>query len=358
MLRLYDEAWQTAFENVEYIDKSGWKDNLTCMPGTGIVWQWNSCIMIFITNFSNGTLTALNNLDNLYRLRRESDGFMAMAYFIETGEPAYRERINPPLMAWAEWEHYLISGDASRFETVLPALEGIYDFIEKHRRRSRCDLYWFEDSGSSGMDNSPRSGYLSERLEGSDVCHVDLACQQALSALHLAKICAVLGLQDKVSFYEAEQVRICQPINERYWSKRAGWYFDFFQRDGKQAKIKYINAKTAAAFWTLLCGAATNGRKEAVIGHMFNEEEFYTKVPFATLSKDDPNYDSTSGYWLGVFGRRLTSPQSEAYAKRDIGSWQGRLRSNSLMRCVGSTMIRHSAVSGSAMHRKHTAVYH
>lgn len=154
-----------------------------------------------------------------------------------------------------------------------------------------------------------------------DVCHVDLACQQALSALHLAKICAVLGLQDKVSFYEAEQVRICQPINERYWSERAGWYFDFFQRDGKQAKIKYINAKTAAAFWTLLCGVATNGRKEAVIGHMFNEEKFYTKVPFATLSKDDPNYDSTGGYWLGVFGRRPTSPQSEAYAKRDIGSW-------------------------------------
>lgn len=101
MLCLYDEAWQTAFENVEYIDKSGWKDNLTCMPGTGIVWQWNSCIMIFITNFSNSTLTVLNNLDNLYRLRRESDGFMAMAYFIETGEPAYRERINPLLMAWA-----------------------------------------------------------------------------------------------------------------------------------------------------------------------------------------------------------------------------------------------------------------
>ena len=32
---------------------------------------------------------------------------------------------------------------------------------------------------------------------------------------------------------------------------------------------------------------------------MLNPEEFYTKVPFATLSKDDPNYDSTGGYWLG-----------------------------------------------------------
>ena len=38
-------------------------------------------------------------------------------------------------MAWAEWEHYLISGDCSRFEKALPALEGIYNFIEKNRKR-------------------------------------------------------------------------------------------------------------------------------------------------------------------------------------------------------------------------------
>lgn len=82
--RLYDCAWETVFKNTEYIDKPGWKPQLTCMPGVGIVWQWDSCFLTFITNYSNGTLSAFNNLDNLYRLRRESDGFMAMAYNIET----------------------------------------------------------------------------------------------------------------------------------------------------------------------------------------------------------------------------------------------------------------------------------
>ena len=52
-IKLYYNAWELAFKNVEYIEKDGWKDILTCMPGVGIMWQWDSCIMTFITNYSN-----------------------------------------------------------------------------------------------------------------------------------------------------------------------------------------------------------------------------------------------------------------------------------------------------------------
>lgn len=297
-LRLYNKAWEIAFKHVEVIDKPGWKPILTSMPGVGVTWQWDSCIMTFITNYANGTLSALNNLDNLYRLQRE-DGYMCMSYRIETDEPDAPGRINPPLMAWAEWTHYQITGDDSRLEWVLPHLEGFYRFIENNRRRKSCQLYWFEDSGSSGMDNSPRSGYNSERDNGSDVCFIDLACQQALSAKHIALICDHLNLQEKKAFYESEQARINNLINQRHWSDRAQWYFDFFQRTWKEDKVKFINSKTGAAFWTLLCGAATGSHLESVVHHLFNPDEFYTKVPFATLAKDDPNYDPTGGYWLG-----------------------------------------------------------
>ena len=98
-VELYYKAWELAFQNIDYVGKDGWKPQLTCMPGVGIVWQWDSCLMAFITNYANGTLSALNNLDNLYRLRRTGDGYMSMAYRIEEEIPAYGERINPPLMA-------------------------------------------------------------------------------------------------------------------------------------------------------------------------------------------------------------------------------------------------------------------
>lgn len=295
---LYYKAWELAFQNIDYVGKEGWKPQLTCMPGVGIVWQWDSCLMAFITNYSNGTLSALNNLDNLYRLRRLSDGYMSMAYRIEEEIPAYGERINPPLMAWAEWEAYLVSGDQSRLAQVLPALEGCFDFIEKKRTRN-CGLYWFEDPGSSGMDNSPRGGYPSPELNGSDLCHIDLACQQALSAMCIANMHEVLGNAEKTAFYRREHTRICQLINRYHWSEKAQFYLDFFIRSNPDDKVKFLNSKTMASAWALLCGAAQGQRKEQMLQHLFNPEEFYTKVPFASLSRDDPNYDPDGGYWLG-----------------------------------------------------------
>ena len=295
---LYYKTWELAFQNIDYIQKAGWKPQLTCMPGVGVVWQWDSCLMAFITNYANGTLSALNNLDNLYRLRRISDGYMSMAYRIEEEEPAYGERINPPLMAWAEWGAYSVSGDTSRFEKVLPALEGCFYFIEKNRTRN-CGLYWFEDPGSSGMDNAPRGGYYSLAQNGSDLCYIDLACQQALSAMCIANMHRVLGSHEKADFYSKEQQRICQLINRYHWSEKAQFYFDFFIRSQRSEKVKYLNSKTMASAWTLLCGAAEGERAEQMIAHLFNPEEFYTKVPFASLAKDDPNYDTAGGYWLG-----------------------------------------------------------
>lgn len=297
-IAVYYRAWELAFENIEYIEKEGWKPQMTCMPGVNTIWQWDSCLMTFITNYSNGTVTALNNLDNLYRLRRVSDGYMSMAYRISTQQPAWPGRINPPLMAWVEWESYLISGNAQRLAQVIPAIEGNYQFLENNRRRV-TGLYWFEDPGSSGMDNAPRGPYACEALDGSGICHVDLACQQSLSALCMAEIFAILGDGQKQAFYREENRRINELINRYHWSEKAGFYFDFFGRSDASTKIKYINSKTAAAFWAILCGAAQGQRLERLTEHMFNPEEFYGKVPFATLSADDPNYDPDGGYWLG-----------------------------------------------------------
>ena len=295
---IYYKAWELAFKNVAYIEKEGWKPMLTCMPGVNITWQWDSCIMTLITNYSNSTLNAFNNLDNLYRLRNKENGFMSMAYSIDTEDEAYPGRINPPLMAWVEWEHYLISGDKSRFVEVLPALEGCFDFIEKNRTRSE-GLYYFEDPGSSGMDNAPRGGYFAPDLKGSDVCFVDLACQQAMSAKYISLMNSVVGDDNKAQYYMDEYERICALINKYHWNDKGRYYYDFFARDCAEDRVKHIPCKTAAAFWTIMAGAARGERLKAMVEHLFNEDEFYTKIPFATLSRDDINYDKTGGYWLG-----------------------------------------------------------
>lgn len=294
---LYDRAWQIAFKNMEYPDREGWLPQMTCMPGAGILWQWDSCFMTLFSRYSNNTVSAMNNLDNLYRLQRD-DGYMSMAYRIKTEEPAYGERINPPLFAWVEWEYFLVTGDDTRLERVLPRLVGLYDWIKNNRRRVN-ELYWFEDSGSSGMDNSPRSGYLSEDMDGSDVCFIDLACQQALSAICISKIARYLGRSETGSRFETEHEALKRIINDMHWCERTGFYFDVFARNEKGLHNNFLNHKTVAGFWPIISEIANERQVNRLIGHLSDPDEFMTPHLVPVLSKDDPNYEASGCYWRG-----------------------------------------------------------
>ena len=298
-LSLWNLAWRLLFRNVKDPGVPGWKPYLTCFPGVDMIWQWDSCVMTFLTNWSNGTVSAFDNLDDLYALRRESDGFMAMAYDTLTGKPSYPEfdgRINPPLMAWAERDYLLATGDASRLPRVLPALEGFFGFVEARRRRV-CGLYYFEDPGSSGMDNSPRGGYVAAQNLGSDVCFVDLACQQALTARCIADLARALGDGAKAARYEAEFDRIRGLVDRFHWCPRDRFYHDFFARDRAEDRVKFLGTKTAAAFWTLPSGIARGDRLRAMADHLFDPAEFYTPVPFASLSRNCPYDGVESNCW-------------------------------------------------------------
>jgi len=296
-VKLYETAWKVGFVNIEYPTKPGWKPQMTCMPGVDTLWQWDSCFITFFSRFSNQTLGVMNNLDNLYRLQRQ-DGFMSMAYRISTEEPAFGERINPPLFAWAEWEYYLLTGDDSRLEKVLPQLVRFYDWVKANRTRNN-GLYWFEDSGSSGMDNSPRGGYLCEHLDGSDICFIDLAFQQALTSLCLGKIARHLGQADLAERFEKEHERLKNRINELHWCERFGFYLDLFTRSDTVSRCNYLNHKTIAGFWSMISEVASENQIGRLIEHLLNPDEFWTLHPLPSLSKDDPNFDPLGGYWLG-----------------------------------------------------------
>lgn len=294
---LYNTALRLAFNNIEYPDRDGWKPQMSCMPGSGTIWQWDSCFMALFAKYSNGLLPGTNNLDNLYSLQ-DDDGYLSMAYKIATGKEAFGQRINPPIYAWVEWENFLLSGDELRLADVLPKLVRYYHWIKNNRRRE-SGLYWFEDPGSSGMDNSPRGGYLSSERNGSDICFIDLACQQALSALYIEKIALHLGLADTADEFHREYDDLVSLINHHHWCESKGFYFDLFSRIPATARHNFLNQKTVAGFWPMLTGVADERRMGLLLDHLLNPEEFHTLHPVPSLSRDNPNYDPLGGYWLG-----------------------------------------------------------
>ncbi len=296
-LELYHATWRMAVGNVVRPAGPGWKPLMSCLPGAASIWLWDSCFMTFFARYGREVVPVMNNLDNLYRLQRE-DGFLAMAYQLESGKPAFGERINPPLAAWAEWSYWKFSGDTDRVREVMPRLVRLFDWIKANRRR-KSGLYWFEDSGSTGMDNSPRSGYLAEYLNGSDICHVDLSAQQALAAECLSAMAAHLGDAILADRFTAEHREIVSLLNQYHWDARSGFYYDVFNRDEPADRHNFVNHKTVAAFWPLLAGCCSPEQTESLLRHLLNPEEFWTRHPVATLSRDDPNYDPSGAYWLG-----------------------------------------------------------
>lgn len=290
-IELRERALTYARANME-VPREGWKPQLTCIPNLGRIWQWDSCLMALYAGYTPENLHGLGNLDNLYPLQRE-DGYIGMAYEIATGEYLWGERINPPLYAWAEWLYARRTGDTSRLERAWGPVTRLYKWIKDNRRREN-GLYWFEDTGSSGMDNSPRSGYASYQLKGSDVCFVDLACQQVLSARCLAKIAGVLGKTGDKAFYEAEADALAALINKLHWSENTGFYHDVFVSTNNK-----LANKTIAAFWTIISGVATGDRLDKLCAQLKNPATFWTRHPIPSISLDDPNFSPDGGYWVG-----------------------------------------------------------
>ena len=290
---LYQKAVKTALHNVDRQEyRPGWLPQMTCLPGIPIIWQWDSCFMAIYAKYLNGVIAPMNNLDNLYSLQSE-DGYISMAYRIIEGVHAYGERINPPLYAWCEWEYYRFSNDQERLRKVLPILVKYYKWIRKNRRREN-GLYYFEDTGSSGMDNSPRSGYSATHQDGSDVCWVDLGCQQVLSAKYIALIAEELLMPELAEEFKKEAESLGEIINQIHFKKKTGFYYDTFISTGNA-----LANKTIAGFWPFLAGITDKEKEEALLAHLTDPGEFATPHPIPSLSADDPNYDPDGGYWLG-----------------------------------------------------------
>lgn len=290
-VRLRDKAIEFGKANMERPIPT-WEEQLCCMPGVGIVWQWDSCLMALYAGYTPGNLHALGNLTNLYALQRE-DGYIGMAYEIATRKYLWGERINPPLYSFAEWSYAERTGDTSRLEAAFEPIVRLYNWTKENRRRNN-GLYWFEDTGSSGMDNSPRSGYTAYELKGSDVCFVDLSCQQVLNAACIAKMATFLNKdQATIDYFLEEAASLTELINKYHWSERTGFYHDIFCSGNKLAN------KTAAAFWTMISGVAGEEQVNSLVNHLKNPDTFGTPHPVPTLSRDDPNYRTDGGYWLG-----------------------------------------------------------
>jgi glycogen debranching enzyme len=309
---MYWKCWEIAFRGFKQPQEgsplvSNWLDEAFSEN----IFQWDTIFMMMFARYGHDVFPAIESLDNFYRLQYES-GFIGREFREKDGklvhfdfngglfsDKGWKNMINPPLFSWAEVESFRVTGDKSRFEMILPALEKYAEWLnrdgdpeakdwEMNGRISKSTehkLYWNTPLGS-GMDNTPRP-------VAKGAGWVEMSAQMVIMYNNLAIICEELGDEKKGGKYKSEAAAIADRINKWCWNEEDGFYYDVLA-DGTQFK-----KKTISGYWPLLAGIANKDQAGLLVKHLKNEKEFWRKIVIPTLSADEEEYNEYGGYWLG-----------------------------------------------------------
>ena len=309
-IELYDFAWSLAARNRRRGKTGRWYMDCAWDPSRNYQWVWDTSFMCMYCRFAPEQYPGIQSLDNFYDLQR-ADGYIGMTYDMDTGSEPWPDRINPPLFAWAEREYVRTTGDTSRLARVIPRIEQLMGWIdanrrtEPHRRLKALDnsddyrggtadpyrLYYFEDGGSSGMDDAPRSPRVA--AAGQHFDWIDLSSQMALSFSCLAELNAAAGQADRSADWRGRAGELGELINSELWCERSRFYHD------RCIPRNFLAHKTVAGFWPILAGICPPERLDALVAHLRDEREFNRPTPVPSLSADDINYDPNGTYWVG-----------------------------------------------------------
>ncbi|MBN2642701.1 MAG: hypothetical protein JXR78_13690 [Victivallales bacterium] len=286
---LYRIAWSLAWDHVNETDVLPYSPYLSEGCNVNRVWIWDSCLMGMFCRYALDVFPGRETLDNLYALLQNKQEMPIQIHHWD----------NPPLFAWTEWQYYQISADKKRLTKVLPHIIRHYDFLEnvepaEHRNMSPCITWHREKEGyrwsgcPSGMDNTPRG-----RGDYASIYWVDALAQQALSAYWLINISRELGETEVQQHFESEYLEK-KELLVSYWDEESGAFIDRY-RDGSG----FCRVLTPASFWPLLAKCATKEQAICQIKLLRDPYKLGGEIPFPSVSRDDPDFNSYGLYWRG-----------------------------------------------------------
>ena len=297
-VELYWKAWEMAYDHVVEDPgvPNGWYMDEVCYDN--VIWIWDSCFMTLFNRYAAGDyFPGVANLNNIYMPLYDNASTTQSIWFAD----------NPNLLAWVEWENYLMSGDVEHVKWLINEKE----YLQKHYQMmetSKPGDYIPNSShtiaherlpngytGSNqivGMDNSPRGRTYGER----NILWIDTISQQALSALYIAKLANVAGNAEVEATYLEYYNELKTLINELYWDETDGFYYDI-NKNNPELKDK---VKTVASFWPMLAFVPSDDQANALLEHVNSPTSFGGFVDFPSVARDDPDFDSETGaYWRG-----------------------------------------------------------
>lgn len=291
LVDLYYAAWQMAWNKIqEGTAENGFEPYYMDEGFNELIYQWDICFITGFGVYGRDVFPVMPSLDNFYNKQRD-DGYIQRVYWETNGEIANEPTVdepmvNPPLFAWIEWRYYQISGDNSRFKRVLPVLTKYFEWTEHNCKSEKGNDLFYTTKLGSGMDNTPRNNV-------NKAPWIDYSAQQALAALHIAKIAKANNDPETHRVYQGKYTSIKSDINKFLWSNQKQFYYDLTEADTLSTTMHI------GAFWTLLSEVCPDEKLPNILSHLQDSNEFWRPHLVPTLAANQPEYDPKGHYWLG-----------------------------------------------------------
>ena len=173
----------------------------------------------------------------------------------------------PSLLAWGEWDYYMVSGDTARLARVMLPLIKFYEWFQRYQRRASGHYYCEQIAHSSW--EIPADVY------------------QALAARALSMMADTVGRPDLAEYFRKEYDDIAAMMNRDYWDDKNSFYNarladGGFETEPEPGRIyKYVRS-----FDTLMAGLAPRDRAEHMIRQMLDPRGFMGQYGVRSLSVD------------------------------------------------------------------------
>nr|WP_255702521.1 trehalase family glycosidase [Salinimicrobium sediminilitoris] len=133
-----------------------------------------------------------------------------------------------------------------------------------------------------------------EKAYSLDQESVDLNAYLYAEKLYLAKIAAVLELDNKIGEYENLAAALKTKIQNQFFDTKTGWFYDT-SLDGNE----FIKVRGSEGWIALFTEVASQEQAAHMKETMMDPQHFNLKVPLQTLDATHPAFEPDGGYWRG-----------------------------------------------------------
>jgi hypothetical protein len=292
----YWRAWELAFSNLKQPTlENDFAANYCDTAFNGNLFMWDSSFITCFGVYGRRAFNFQRTLDTFYR-KQHPDGFICREISETDGQDTFPRfdpsSTGPNILAWAEWNYFMKSGDRQRLDIVFPPLVAYHHWMRKYHTWPDGS-YWSTGWGQ-GMDNLPRVRRDEHiNFDNGHLTWADATFQALLSARVLLQIATLLGREAEVEDLGEELERLNIYSNKHLWNDQSKFFYDRHP-NGELSPMKNIGA-----FWALLAGCVPADRIPGFVAHLENPSEFKRAHRIPALSADDPHYSGTGDYWCG-----------------------------------------------------------